>query len=68
MVEKESLYIREILLANKVLSSFDDDVIFHFGTGLFSLMDDFHVIDSRASPFKEVGEVRSEFCFKMPTD
>jgi hypothetical protein len=59
MVEKESLYTKEILLANKVLSSFDDDVIFHFGTDLFSLMDDFHVIDSRTSPFKII---RTKLC------
>ena len=37
IIEKESLYIRGILFANKVLHDFDDDAILQLGTNFFYL-------------------------------
>ena len=69
MVEKESLFIRRIFFANKVLLGFNDDDNFHLGTDLLTIKDVFHDTNSRLNLFKEgeddTNQVMSEFSFKI---
>jgi len=70
--EKKKLYTNKTFFANKVLSGFDDNVIFWFGTDLFYSGDDLHIIDSRMNIFREGGEdtnqVRYYFFLKILID
>ena len=72
MVEKESLYIKRILFANKVLLGFDNDAILQLCTYLLTLEDVFHNTDSSLNLFKEMeddtNKVKYEFNLKMSTD
>jgi hypothetical protein len=58
-VEKMSFYIRGTIpysyawCSDKVLFSFDDDVILQLGTDLLTLEDVFHDIDLRSNLLKE---------------
>jgi hypothetical protein len=69
MVEKESLFIRRIFFANKVLLGFNDDDNFQLGTDLLTIKDVFHDTNSRLNLFKEeeddTNQVMSEFSFKI---
>ena len=60
MVENDSLYIKEIFFANKVLLGFDDDVILWLGTDLLKLEDVSHDTYSRSNLFKEGRTVRTK--------
>jgi hypothetical protein len=69
MVEKESLFIRRIFFANKVLLGFNDDDNFQLGIDLLTIKDVFHDTNSRLNLFKEgkddTNQVMSEFDFKI---
>jgi len=69
MVENESLFIRRIFFANKVLLGFNDDDNFQLGTDLLTIKDVFHDTNSRLNLFKEgeddTNQVMSEFSFKI---
>jgi hypothetical protein len=70
--EKKSLYIKGTFFANKVLLSFDDNVIIWLGTDLFTLEDVFYDTYLRLNLFKEgeddTNQVRFEFDFKIYGD
>jgi hypothetical protein len=69
MIENESLFIRRIFFANKVLLGFNDDDNFQLGTDLLTIKDVFHDTNSRLNLFKEeeddTNQVMSEFSFKI---
>ena len=74
-VEKMSFYIRGTITysyawcSDKVLFSFDDDVILQLGTDLFTLEDFFHDIALRSNLLKEgeddMNQVKSNFHLKI---
>jgi hypothetical protein len=66
------LYIKGTFFANKVLLSFDNNVVLWLGTDLLTLEYVFHYTNSRLIPFKEgeddMIEVRFEFGLKISAD
>jgi hypothetical protein len=71
-ISRESLYIKGTFFANKVLLSFDNNVVLWLGTDLLTLEYVFHYTNSRLILFKEgeddMIEVRFEFSLKISAD